>query len=303
MKKLNIVVIMGGISTEREISLSGGAIVVENIDTTKYNVYELIVDEPMDVVNKMPDDVDFALIILHGKFGEDGTIQAMLEAMNIKYSGCDVLTSALCMNKNMTKKILKSASIPTAKWIHIKNGDVINYDAIDTIGYPVIVKPCNGGPSVATFKVDKKEDIADALNKALSVDESILVEEYLDGEEYTSFIVDGEVLPTIKITSQAGFFDYESKYSDDENIAAKEEVVQLDDALQKQLNDTSIACWNAFNCRGYVRVDFILHNGIFYTLELNTLPGMSQASLIPKSAKPCGINYTQLIDRLIESSL
>ena len=301
MKK-KVVVIMGGISSEREVSLNSGNSVLGAIDREKYDVEKLIIDEPMDVINKMPKDVDFALIVLHGKFGEDGTIQAMLESMNIPYSGCNPLTSAICMDKNMTKKVLKASNIPTAPWTVAKSLDSIDYDAIEKMGYPVFIKPNSGGSSVATFKVDKKEDVKEAVKKGLEVDDTVMIEGFLPGDEFSSFVLNGEIYPTIKITSPNEFFDYESKYATGEN-AAKEEIVYLEESLQNQVNTISKQCWNEFNCRAFVRVDLILSNGTFYVLELNTLPGMTEASLIPKSANARGLSYSQLIDKIIEYSL
>ncbi len=301
MKK-KVVVIMGGISSEREVSLNSGRSVLESINRDKYDVYELIIDEAMDVVNKMPQDVDFALIVLHGKFGEDGTIQSMLESMNIPYSGCNPLTSGICMDKNMSKKVLASSNIPTAPWTIAKSVDSIDYDAIEEIGYPVFIKPNSGGSSVATFKVDKKEDVEEAVRKGLEVDDIVMIEGYLPGDEYTSFILNGEIYPTIRITSPNEFFDYESKY-DTGAKAATEEIVYLEESLQNQVNSISAQCWDSFNCKAFIRVDLILSNGIFYVLELNTLPGMTKTSLIPKSANAKGLPYSELIDKIIEYSL
>ena len=214
MKK-KVVVIMGGISSEREVSLNSGRSVLNAINRDKYDVHELIINDPMDVVNKMPENVDFALLILHGKYGEDGTIQSMLESMGIKYSGCDPLTSGICMDK-----------------------------------------PNSGGSSVATFKVDRKEDVYEAVRKGLEVDDIVMIEGYLPGDEYTSFILNGEVFPTIKISSPNEFFDYESKYATGDK-AATEEVVYLEESLQNEINMRTKQCWDAFNCRAFVRVDFI----------------------------------------------
>ena len=301
MKK-RIVVVMGGISSEREVSLNSGNAVFTSLDRNKYEVYKLIIDDPMDIVTKMPENIDFALLVLHGKYGEDGVIQSMLESMKIPYSGCSPLTSAICMDKNMSKKVLKASDIPTAPWIIVKSLDNIDYDAIDKMGYPVFIKPNSGGSSVATFKIDKKEDVFEAVKKGLEVDDIVMIEKYIPGDEYTSFILNGEVFPTIIIKSPNEFFDYESKYSIGEN-AASEEVVYLEESLQNQVNTISKQCWDAFNCKAFVRVDLILSDGVFYVLELNTLPGMTSTSLIPKSAKAKGLSYSELLDKIIEYSL
>lgn len=300
MKK-KIAVIMGGISSEREISLKSGAGVFESLDREKYKPIKVVIDEKTDIITKIPDDVDFAFLALHGKFGEDGCVQSVLETRDIPYSGCGPLSSAMCMDKNISKKICKASGIPTADWITVKSIEEIDYDRIEEMGYPVFVKPNSGGSSVATFMIKEKAGIEDAVRQGLEVDTEVMIEQYLPGEECTSFILDGEVFPTVSIKSEQEFFDFEAKYSSDNG--AVEEVVYLEESLQNKLNEYSRMCWDAFNCRAYVRVDFIISNGVPYVLELNTLPGLTATSLIPRSAAARGISYSQLLDKLISCSL
>ena len=300
MKK-KIAVIMGGISSEREISLKSGAGVFESLDREKYEPIKVVIDEKTDIITKIPDDVDFAFLALHGKFGEDGCVQSVLETRDIPYSGCGPLSSAMCMDKNISKKICKASGIPTADWITVKSIEEIDYDRIEEMGYPVFVKPNSGGSSVATFMIKEKSGIEDAVRQGLEVDTEVMIEQYLPGEECTSFILDGEVFPTVSIKSEQEFFDFEAKYSSDNG--AIEEVVYLEESLQNKLNEYSRMCWDAFNCRAYVRVDFIISNGVPYVLELNTLPGLTATSLIPRSAAARGISYSQLLDKLISCSL
>ena len=300
MKK-KIAVIMGGISSEREISLKSGAGVFESLDREKYEPIEVVIDKKTDIITKIPDDVDFAFLALHGKFGEDGCVQSVLETRDIPYSGCGPLSSAMCMDKNISKKICKASGIPTADWITVKSIEEIDYDRIEEMGYPVFVKPNSGGSSVATFMIKEKAGIEDAVRQGLEVDTEVMIEQYLPGEECTSFILDGEVFPTVSIKSEQEFFDFEAKYSSDNG--AVEEVVYLEESLQNKLNEYSRMCWDAFNCRAYVRVDFIISNGVPYVLELNTLPGLTATSLIPRSAAARGISYAQLLDKLIDCSL
>lgn len=300
MKK-KIAVVMGGISSEREISLKSGAGVFESLDREKYEPIKVVIDEKTDIIKKIPDDVDFAFLALHGKFGEDGCVQSVLETRDIPYSGCGPLSSAMCMDKNISKKICKASGIPTADWITVKSIEEIDYDRIEEMGYPVFVKPNSGGSSVATFMIKEKAGIEDAVRQGLEVDTEVMIEQYLPGEECTSFILDGEVFPTVSIKSEQEFFDFEAKYSSDNG--AVEEVVYLEESLQNKLDEYSRMCWDAFNCRAYVRVDFIISNGVPYVLELNTLPGLTATSLIPKSAAAKGISYSQLLDKLISCSL
>lgn len=300
MKK-KIAVVMGGISSEREISLKSGSGVFESLDREKYEPIKVVIDEKTDIITKIPDDVDFAFLALHGKFGEDGCVQSVLETRDIPYSGCGPLSSAMCMDKNISKKICKASGIPTADWITVKSIEEIDYDRIEEMGYPVFVKPNSGGSSVATFMIKEKAGIEDAVRQGLEVDTEVMIEQYLPGEECTSFILDGEVFPTVSIKSEQEFFDFEAKYSSDNG--AVEEVVYLEESLQNKLNEYSRMCWDAFNCRAYVRVDFIISDGVPYVLELNTLPGLTATSLIPRSAAARGISYSQLLDKLISCSL
>lgn len=297
---MKIAVIMGGISSEREVSLNSGLGVYNNLDKNKYEVVKIILDDKMDIFTKLSSDIDFAFLALHGKFGEDGCIQSILETMDIPYSGCGPLTSALCMDKNMTKKILRDSNLPTAPWLLVKSIEEINYDKINEIGYPVFIKPNCGGSSVATFFIHSKDEVLNAVKCGLEVDTSVMIEKYIPGGEYTSFVLNGEVFPTLSIKSNSEFFDYKSKYSAN---GAIEEVVYLEEDLQNKINAISKTCWDVFNCKAYVRVDIIISNGVPYVLELNTLPGMTQTSLIPQSAKAKGIEFSELLDKIIEYSL
>ena len=297
---MKIAVIMGGVSSEREISLNSGNEVFNNLDRSKYEVSKVVINSTEDVFTKISNDIDFAFIALHGKFGEDGYIQSILEAKNIPYSGCGPLSSGICMDKNITKKILKHSNLPTAEWIVTNSIDKINYNKIDSFGYPVFIKPNSGGSSVATFCVRSKEEVKNAVEKVLEVDEYAIIEKYISGGEYTSFVLNGEVYPTISIKANSDFFDYTSKYNDN---GAIEEVVYLEDKLQKEINRISEICWRIFYCKAYVRIDMIIHDGVPYVLELNTLPGLTKTSLIPRSAAAKGLNFSDLLDKIIEYSL
>ena len=298
---MKVAVIYGGISSEREVSLKSGKAMVENLKKDKYDVLDFKIDNKTDVFN-LDKDVDLVILGLHGKFGEDGCIQSILDAMDIKYCGCSPLTSGILMDKNFTKTIARQNDILTADWLTVKSVDEINYDDIDRLGYPVFIKPNSGGSSVATFFVKNKEDVENAVREGLKYDEIVMIEKYVKGVEYTSFVLNGEIYPTIKITSEQEFFNYEAKYST--TNGAKEVVVELPKELDEKVLSTSSKCWNAYNCKGYVRVDYIItDDGDVYLLELNTLPGMTETSLIPKSAAARGISYSDLLDKLIETSM
>ena len=179
---MKVGVIMGGISSEREISLKSGNSIVEKIDKNKYEVIPVVIDDKEDIITKVK-GLDFALLALHGKFGEDGTVQSVLQTLDIPYSGCGPISSGICMDKDFTKRVLKANDIRTARWINVSSIDEIDYDKIEEMGYPVFVKPTNGGSSVATFKVKEKSEIRAAVEEGLKWDCEVMIEEFIEGED------------------------------------------------------------------------------------------------------------------------
>lgn len=297
---MRIGVLMGGISSEREISLKSGEEVINNLDKEKYEVIPIIIDSKKDVIDKVK-DIDFAFIALHGVFGEDGTVQGILETMGIPYSGCGVLSSSIAMNKDLCKRVMLSEKIDTAQWFVAGSLKEINYYGIRKMGYPVFVKPNNGGSSVATTLVEREEDLEDAVKEALKYDNEVIIEKYINGIEITSFVLNGEVMPTISIQSNGkNFFDYSSKYDEG---GAEEKILRLNSHLQRKVDRISHKIWKVLRCKGYIRIDMILQDRIPYVLEVNTLPGLTRSSLIPKSAMEKGIDFPSLIDKMIEYSL
>lgn len=298
---MKVGVIMGGVSSEREVSIKSGAEVIKYLNKDKYDeIIPIVIDSKKDVIEKTK-NIDFAFIALHGRFGEDGTIQGVLETLGIPYSGCNVLTSAVCMNKGLTKRLVKSIGINTAPWITVKSIEEIDYEKIREMEYPVFIKPNNGGSSVATFLIKDENSVENAVREGLKYDTEVMIEKYIDGEEITSFVLNGEVFPTILIKAKKGeFFDYASKYDDG---GANEEIITLNYEMQEKVNNISKEIWSLLGCKSYARIDMIVSNGIAYLLEINTLPGMTTSSLIPKSAEAVGMSFTELLDRIIEYSL
>lgn len=296
---MKIGVIMGGISSEREVSLNSGREIANYFDKNKYEVVPIVIDRKDDIIDKAK-DIDVAFIALHGKFGEDGIIQAVLETMDVPYTGCGPLTSGVCMNKDITKKVLRSTGINTADWACVRSVEEIDYDYIDKMGYPVFVKPNSGGSSVATNLIKKKEDIESAVRLALDYDTEVMIEKYIKGDEITCCILDGKMMPIIAIKPKAEFFDYTAKYADG---GSDEIIVQFEEGLQKKIEEMALDCWKVLKCSVYVRVDMIIKNGVPYILELNTLPGMTKNSLFPKSAKAVNMSFIELLDQITEISL
>ncbi|MFL0197889.1 D-alanine--D-alanine ligase [Clostridium sp. WILCCON 0269] len=296
---MKIGIIMGGISSEREVSLNSGKSIINYMDKNKYDIIPIVIDKKSDVMEKVK-DIDFAFIALHGKFGEDGIIQSVFETMDIPYSGCSPLTSGICMDKDISKKLLCSENINTASWICTKSIEDINYKYLEEMGYPVVVKPNCGGSSVATTIITKSEDVEAAVRLALNYDTEVMIEKYIAGDEITCCILNGTTLPILAIKPKGNFFDYTSKYADG---GCDEIVVEFEKPLQNEIEEISRKCWNLFKCKGYVRVDMILENKIPYVLELNTLPGLTKNSLFPKSANAVNISFTELLDKIIQCSL
>ena len=275
---MRIGVIMGGISTEREISFQSGAEVMKYMNRNKYEqVIPIMIDNKKDVVERVK-GIDFAFLALHCKCGEDGTIQGALETLEITYSGCGVLSSAVCMNEALTKTIVKQGGLETPGWVTYGCVDGINYDELKDLGYPLFIKPNHGGSSVATFFVQDEKEVMNAVHEVLKYDSEAIIEQFVKGEEITSFVLNGEVYPTIVIRAKKGeFFNYESKYHDE---GASEEVVELNAELQQRVNEASEIMWRELYCKCYVRFDMIIAEGVPCVLEANTLPGLTSASLI-----------------------
>lgn len=297
---MKIGVIMGGISSEREISLNSGKSIVENINRDKYEVEAIVIDKKEDIINKVK-DIDFALLALHGQFGEDGTVQAVLQTLGIPYSGCGPLSSGMCMDKDVTKAVLQAAKIRTAPWINLTKNDEIDYKMIQELGYPVVVKPTHGGSSVATFVVKEEKEIEECVKEAFKWDSEVMIEKFIKGDEITCPVYGDKMLPVIAIKPKAEFFDFASKYNDG---GAEEIVVELEEKLHSEVEKMALATYKALKCEVYARVDMIItEEGTPYILEVNTLPGMTKNSLIPKSAAAMNIGFAELIDMIIEDSM
>lgn len=304
MKKLTLALISGGISSEREVSLNSGNQVFDALDKEKYNI--LRYDPKTDLQQLVSDAsrIDAALIILHGPYGEDGTIQGMLDLLDVPYQGSGVIGSAIAMNKLVSKQLYEKAGIPTPPYIALKRGDVFDArDCAERLGLPVVVKPVACGSSIGMTIVRTEADLKPAVEKALAYDDSVFLESYIKGTELTGGVVgndDLEALPLIEIVPNEAyeFFDYEAKYV----AGATTEIcpARIDDALTEKAQTYAKMAHHALCCKGYSRTDMILKDREMYVLETNTIPGMTKTSLFPQAAKVAGMSFAQLLDRLIE---
>ena len=307
MKKLTVALLSGGISSEREVSLNSGNQVFEALDKDKYDIrrYDPKSDLPRLVTEA--DDIDAALIILHGPFGEDGTVQGMLDLLNIPYQGSGVLGSAVAMNKVVSKQLYEKAGLPILPYIAIKAKDSFNTDDIAArLGLPVVIKPVQCGSSVGMSIVREADELKAAIKKAFAYDNEVMIEAFIDGVEVTGGVLGNDnpdALPLIEIIPDKNheFFDYEAKYTP--GVTKEICPARIDDQLTSKAQSYAVMAHEVLGCRGYSRTDMMLRDRELFVLETNTIPGMTVTSLFPQAAAAAGLPFGKLMDRLIELSL
>lgn len=326
MKKSNIALVAGGYSGERVISLGSAAVAEQHIDKSLYNVYKIEIDTDKwiytnaegQIFNVNKDDFsldiegesvkfDAVLIIIHGTPGEDGKLQGYFDMLNIPYTSCDAITSALTFNKRWTVATAAFSGIKVANSLHLfKENPLSASDVLTALKLPVFVKPNNGGSSIGMSRVDKAEDLEGAIEKAFNEDNQVLIEEFIKGREFTvgCFRTQGElvVLPICEVRSKKAFFDYEAKYQ-----GASEELIPapIDNATADILRGTVKKVYQIFNCKGIVRVDFIWNevDNQPYMLEINTVPGQSESSIVPQMVRAYGWTMQEFYTRQIQECL
>jgi len=296
---MKVGVIMGGVSSERDISLLTGQEMMAHLDPSKYEAIPIEINNKRDLINKT-EGIDMALLALHGQYGEDGKVQATLESMGIPYTGSSVLSSSICMDKDVSKKLLRYEGLHTADWLIVSSLEELAEANVESLGFPLVVKPNTGGSSIGTRIVRSRDTLKAAVAEALQWDRSVMIEQWIDGQEITCSILDGKLLPIVSIKPNAEFFDYTSKYAEGE---AEEQVIELPQALQRKVSAAALQCYKALKCSVYARVDIILKDGVPFILEVNTLPGLTRTSLLPKSAAAAGFSFGMLLDAIITSSL
>ncbi len=300
----HIGVLMGGPSSEREISLRSGQAVLEALQkngcqVTRFDITSAQPEEIQGLLKK--NRIDVAFIALHGAFGEDGTVQLILEQEGIPYTGSGVAASQIAIDKILTQSCLKGKGIPVPQFIIGDKHDKISPDNIlkDLGGLPVVVKPPTEGSSIGITVVREKEDLTKAMEEAFRFGPRILIEQFIKGRELTVGILRDDPLPVIEIRSKHEFFDFTAKYGaglTDYLIPAP-----LPENIKELIQQTAIAAYNAIGCRDFSRVDIMLaEDQKPYVLEINTIPGFTSTSLLPKAAKEAGYNFTELCLKLIE---
>lgn len=294
-----VAVVMGGNSAERTVSLDSGTNVLAALKARGVDAHAI------DGIPALLDALragHFARVfnILHGRGGEDGVLQGALESLGIPYTGSDVLGSALSMDKIRTKQVWQAIGLPTPAYIAVKPGDDVT-TAISALGFPVIVKPSHEGSSVGITKVRSSEDLIDALTLAANYDGELLIEQLIEGDELTVAILAGAALPSIQIIPQEGFYDYHAKY-----IAEDTKYIcpGLEYLAEDTLRSLALCAFEAVGCYGWGRVDVMRdRNGNNWLLEVNTTPGMTSHSLVPKAAQAVGIDFQELCWRILETSI
>ena len=290
-------VLMGGLSSEREISLRTGGLVAASLTKKGYSVTAIDVDRDLPQ-RLISEDIGVAFIALHGRYGEDGCVQGLLEVMGIPYTGSGVSASAICMDKLLSKEILEHHGISTPKYTVFRKdtaGDP------PSVRYPVVVKPLREGSTIGISVVSEKKDINPALDNALQYGDTALIEEYIAGMEVTAGIIGDKPLPLVEIVPRGGFYDFNTKTSG--GMAEYIVPARLAAAVSEKIQDAALTAHKALGCCYVSRVDFRVDPaGQPYVLEVNTIPGMTETSLLPKAAGEAGIGYDDLVEMILSSA-
>jgi len=336
---MNIALLTGGLSSEREVSLSSGRGILKALFSLGHNVKvidpifgkEKVEEEQifkdkvsreyptldkirilqkessrklLDCINSdLFDDIDLAFLGLHGKYGEDGKIQTLLELRGIKYTGSGVQSSCIAMDKDYSKIVFYRNEIPTPDWKALS--DLTDADYVECskrFGNPIVIKPNDEGSTVGLSIVNNEEDFYKGINLAFSYSEKVLVEKYIKGRELTVSIIDGNAYPVIEIVPNEGFYDYEHKYS--KGMSKYVCPADIPVEVSEKAKEMALIANKALNCKVYSRVDFLMTDtNELFCLEVNTLPGMTELSLVPMAANASGLDFNGLINKIIHSSL
>jgi len=299
LKNKKIAVLMGGLSAEREISLKTGGAVLKALQKSGYRAEAI--DAGRDLAAQLSAaGAEVAFIALHGRFGEDGTVQGLLELQGIPYTGSGVLASSVAMDKVTTKKLLLYHELPTPGFEVLGPSDAAEALVERCRYFPLVVKPAREGSTLGITIVHNAAELAGGIDDARRFDDLVLIEDYIAGAEVTASVIDGEPLPLIQIVPKSGFYDYTSKYT-----AGQTEYLlpaPLEAALYERIQQTAVAACRVTGCCGAARVDFMVREREFFCLEVNTIPGMTETSLLPKAAAQAGITFSELVQRILEGA-
>ncbi len=333
---MKIAVLLGGTSAERDVSLVTGLAVakallenghqVEAIDCAygarvledlERPAEAIIAEQPSDIEYRraeldrnvmhtiqyvLNNDFDVVYNGLHGGYGENGQLQSLLELAGIPYTGSGPLASGLGMNKHLSKILFRNSGVPTADWQYYDRREDIQSEKVAELGFPVVVKPNDQGSTVGLSIVERQEELKTALEEAFRHSCSVVVEKYVPGRELTVSILGQQPLPIIEIRPKSGFYDYKSKYQ--KGLTDYLVPAPIPGTLARTLKEKALSAYNALGCEDYARIDFRLQeDGQFFCLEVNTLPGMTPTSLVPKAARAVGITFNELVERIVHSAV
>lgn len=295
-----VAVLFGGSSAERAVSLKSGAAVLAALQAAGVDAYGIDAGAQLaeQLLNERPDRV---FIALHGRGGEDGSLQGLLESLRIPYTGSGVMASAIGMDKLRTKQIWQSLGLPTPAYAMLRDGEQCA-EIVERLGTPLIIKPLHEGSSIGMAKADSLQQLQDAWQGAQSYDSEALVEQWIQGAEFTVAVLDGQALPPIRLRTPHTFYDYEAKYqaNDTQYLCP----CGLPPEQETQLKALSLRAFEAVGCKGWGRVDVMQdEQGNFYLLEVNTVPGMTDHSLVPMAAKATGLSFGDLVLAILAGTL
>lgn len=328
MKKINIALLTGGDSSEREVALDSAQQVYDALDKEKYNIFIIDINgrkwtlmnehyKPITDIDKtdfsatvsgIKTEFDYALLMIHGTPGEDGKLQGYFEVMEIPYSTCGFVSSVETFDKTICKKVVAGIEgLNLAREVLLRKGDTINPEnIIRTLGLPIFVKPNASGSSCGVTKVKREEDIIPAIEKAFTESDAVLIEEFISGREFGCGVLitaeEAQTFPVTEIVSHKEFFDYEAKYT----TGMSDEITpaQISSETSERLKRIAILAAHACNCRGIVRIDFIVtEQRRIYMIEINSIPGMSAGSIVPKQIKAAGLTMTEVLDKVIADTI
>ncbi len=303
-KNAKIAVLCGGMSNEREVSLRSGKNVLGALLALGYK-NSILIDVDKNVSKKLQEEnIEIAYNTLHGRYGEDGCIQGLLEIMGIKYTGCNVKSSAVCMDKESTKNVLKAHNLNVIKSVCINKGEDFILKTKE-LNYPLMVKPAKEGSSIGMSKVSSEEELKAAMELAYKSDFKVLIEEYLQGQSCTVGVLDDGIkpfaTPILGFETKTEWYDFEAKYT--KGLTKFVLPANLSEDMTKKVQQMALDAHIACECTGVSRVDFLIYNNIPYILEINTNPGMTDLSDLPAQANHMGIDYNNLVELILNTAL
>ena len=304
--KINLMILKGGMSLEREISLKSFENVIKNIDSQRYNILDIDVKDIDELINHIKEfKPHIVLNLMHGGIGEDGTIQALLSSIGVKYVGSKALSSGICMDKNLSKTILKANNIPIIDYVYIKKDEnpYLYKNEIDELIYPVIVKPNKGGSSIG-IKVGKNiDEVFNIIEDIKALNDDILIEKFINGKEAICSLIQNKdgirIMSILDINPKSDIFDYSAKYDEDTNIYFS----KLPKFLQTMIEEVAKKTFNVLNCEGYANIDFIIKDDDIYVLEINTIPGLTNKSLLPKAINLSKYTLKDFLNEIIDFAI